>query len=105
MIIVATSIDSDIPIDVDKIFLEKIYIEPLDLDKRTKILSWCIEIKGTKSKIDTNRIAKICSDFTLLDIEALVLHAVKRRFFCNNQIVNDDVVLTDEDFDFAIGIV
>ena len=104
MIIIATSNDSEIPIDSERTFIEKIKIGRLERDQRCEVLSWLIENKGLKHQVDLERIAKMCSDFVLADFEALVLHAIKNCLKSIDMTKEIDTVeLFNDDFIHACG--
>ncbi|XP_014216118.1 peroxisome assembly factor 2 [Copidosoma floridanum] len=102
VIIVATSTDSEIPIDVDRTFVEKIVIAHLKQEQRSEILSWHMKRKGIKYDVDLQKVAAICSDFALADLEALVMHTTKRLFHSKDSFEGTSLVLSTEDFNHAI---
>jgi peroxin-6 len=104
IIVIATSNDSEIPIDSEKTFIEKITIGHLEQKERYKMLSWFIEKKGLKHQADLHQISKISSDFVLADLEALVLHAIKIRYKIHDSSKESDIMeLTNDDFNSAYG--
>ncbi|XP_011493943.1 PREDICTED: peroxisome assembly factor 2 [Ceratosolen solmsi marchali] len=102
IIIIATSDISEIPIDTEKIFTEIIAVKDLEEEDRYQLLSWFIESKGLKHQADLQQISKMCSNFVLADLEALVLYATKNRYKIVNSSNESDILeLFNEDFIFA----
>lgn len=105
VIIVATTDESEIPIDSEKSFVEKIVINHLEEEQRCDVLSWLISSKGLNHQVDIPKIAKMCSDFVLTDLETLVLHAIKNRYkILAQSSENCDTTLTNNDFNYACGM-
>lgn len=104
LIIVATTDESEIPIDSEKSFVEKVLIDNLEQEQRCDAVSWLIKSKQMKHQVDIPKIAKMCSDFVMTDLETLVLHAMKNHF---KKVVRSsmccDIILTNEDFMVAFG--
>ncbi|XP_031782513.1 peroxisome assembly factor 2 [Nasonia vitripennis] len=99
IVIIATSNESEIPIDSETTFVEKINIGHLEQNQKCEVLSWLIKSKNLKHQVDLQKIAKMCSDFVLADLEALVLHAIKNRFQrLKDFSKNDFIELTNDDF-------
>lgn len=104
MVIVATTEESEIPIDSEKTFVEKIVINQLEQEQRCEVLSWLIKSKRLNHQVDIPKIAKICSDFVFMDLETLVLHAIKNRYkLLSQSSENCDITLTNDDFVYACG--
>lgn len=104
IIIIATSNDSEIPIDAEKTFVEKISMNHLEQDQRRELLFWLIDSKGLKHEVDVPKIAKMCSDYVLADFEALVSHAIKNRFKLFNSSIESSIMeLSNSDFIHAYG--
>ncbi|XP_015599524.1 peroxisome assembly factor 2 [Cephus cinctus] len=80
LIIIATSDASEIPADLRRIFIESISLKNLDRNQRTETLLWLLASKCLKYEANISKIAGMCSDFVLADLEALILHAVKTRY-------------------------
>ncbi|XP_058789652.1 peroxisomal ATPase PEX6 isoform X2 [Phymastichus coffea] len=99
IIIIATSSESEIPIDSERTFVETISIDRLELEQRCQVLIWLMRTKGLKYDVDLQKIAKLCSDFVLADLEALVLHAVKNCFKRRNHLQNvNEMMISNDDF-------
>ena len=105
IIIIATCNDSEIPIDAERTFLEKINMNnTVEEDKREKLLCWFISSRGLKHEADLSKISRLCSDFVFADLEALVLHAIKYHLKLSElSEKNDGLILTNDDFVKACG--
>ncbi|XP_014227870.1 peroxisome assembly factor 2 isoform X1 [Trichogramma pretiosum] len=100
LIIFAISSESEMAIDTESTFVDKITIESLTQNERIEILSWVAQMNGLKCEADLQKISKMCSDFVLADLEALVSHATKSRLKLvdSTQKQDADLTLTTEDF-------
>ncbi|XP_033211059.1 peroxisome assembly factor 2 isoform X2 [Belonocnema kinseyi] len=79
VIFIATSESSDLPSDLERKFVATIRLKYLDQTQRLIILSWLLKSKGIVHQADLHKIAGLCSNFVLADLEALVLHATKMK--------------------------
>ncbi|XP_017888187.1 peroxisome assembly factor 2 [Ceratina calcarata] len=100
IVIVATTSESDIPAELNRIFIETIHVENLDQKERTDLISWFLARRNLDYQANLLKISGICSDFRYSDLSALILHAVK--FHCKNNAMNSkSLILTQDDFDKA----
>ncbi|KAK9298630.1 hypothetical protein QLX08_008106 [Tetragonisca angustula] len=98
IIIVATTNESDIPAELNRIFIESIHVEHLDQNERTNLISWLLMKRNLDHQVNLSKISGICSDFRYSDLSTLILNAVKFR--CKDNAKNLKS-LTQEDFDKA----
>lgn len=101
MIIVATTIDSDIPVNSNKEFIEKIVFTHLNKKDRLDVLTWFLSYKNIKYFLDLEKISKYCSGFTWQDLQALVFYAIKTHK--KKKSLDDNFILTSDDFMIAYG--
>ncbi|XP_076549075.1 peroxisomal biogenesis factor 6 isoform X1 [Osmia lignaria lignaria] len=100
VIIVATTNESEISSELQRIFIETIHMDQLDQKRRTDLISWLLAKRDIKYQINLSKVAGICSDFRFFDLSALILHAVK--FYCKNNSADvKSLVLSQEHFDKA----
>ncbi|OAD59072.1 Peroxisome assembly factor 2 [Eufriesea mexicana] len=100
IIIIATTIEPDIPAELNRIFIETIHLEHLDQNERINLILWLLRKRNLDHQVNLSKISGICSDFRYSDLSALVLNAVK--FQCKDN--NKDLIsltLLQEDFDRA----
>lgn len=104
VILIATSESSDIPSELEGSFVATIRLKYLDQTHRSIILSWLLERKGILHQADLHKIAGLCSDFVLADLEALVLRATKIKHKQLSQRNESSLlILLDEDLNEACG--
>ena len=104
IIVIATSETSDLPSDLQRLFVETIHLKYLDQTDRSSILSWLLKSKDILHQADLHKIAGLCSDFALADIEALVLRARKMKYKqLSQESESSPTVLFDNDFNKACG--
>ncbi|XP_043580377.1 peroxisome assembly factor 2 isoform X1 [Bombus pyrosoma] len=100
IIIVATTNESDIPAELNRIFIETIHVEHLDQNERTNLVSWLLMKRNLNHQVNLSKISGICSDFRYSDLSTLILNAVK--FHCRDSTKNlKPLTLLQEDFDKA----
>lgn len=104
IIVIATTSESDIPAELNRMFIETIRIEYLDQSTRAELLSWLLAKRNLKHRVNLSKISGMCSDFRYADLTALILHAVKAH--CEQADVDlTSLTLSQEDFDKAYGII
>lgn len=102
IIIVATTNESDISPELNRIFIETIHVEHLDQNERTNLISWLLMKRNLNHQVNLSKISGICSDFRYSDLSTLILNAVK--FHCKDSTKNlKPLTLLQEDFDKAYG--
>lgn len=109
IIIIAITNESDIPSELNRIFIETIHLEHLNQNKRTNLISWLLMKQNLDYQVNLSKISGICSDFRYSDLLTLILNAVKFR--CKDKCKNFsaknlklfNLVLLQEDFDKAYG--
>lgn len=104
LIIVAASDETDIPAELQRIFIETIHMKHLNQSKRAELISWLLSNRSLTTTADLSKVAGLCSDFKFADLLALSLHAAK--FQCKTS--HDEkhtLILKQEDFDRAYGTI
>ena len=100
IIVIATTSESDIPAELNRMFIETIHIEHLDQNTRAELISWLLAKRNLKHRVNLSKISGMCSDFRYADLTALILHAVKVH--CEQADVDSkSLTLSQEDFDKA----
>ncbi|CAD1476808.1 unnamed protein product, partial [Heterotrigona itama] len=100
IIIIATTSESDIPAELNRIFIESIHVEHLDQNERTNLISWLLMKRNLDHQVNLSKISGICSDFGYSDLSTLILNAMKFR--CKDNAKNlKSLTLSQEDFDKA----
>nr|XP_012225012.1 PREDICTED: peroxisome assembly factor 2 [Linepithema humile]XP_012225013.1 PREDICTED: peroxisome assembly factor 2 [Linepithema humile] len=99
LIIIAASDETDIPAELQRIFIETIHMKHLNKNKRTELMSWLLSNGNLTTTADLARLAGLCSDFRFADLLALSLHATKFR--CKLTSPDSKCTLAQEDFDRA----
>ncbi|CAL7946508.1 unnamed protein product [Xylocopa violacea] len=100
IIIVATTSESDIPAELNRIFIETIHLEHLDQNQRMDLISWFLVKRKLDHQGNLLKLSGICSDFRYSDLLALILHAVK--FHCKDSTTNlKSLTLLQDDLDKA----
>ncbi|XP_076636331.1 peroxisomal biogenesis factor 6 isoform X1 [Colletes latitarsis] len=100
IIIVATTNESDISPELNRMFIETIHVEHLDHDKRTALISWLLAKRNLHQDVNLSKISGMCSDFRFSDLKALIHHAIK--FQCKRCDKDfNSLTLLQEDFDKA----
>ncbi|XP_054006126.1 peroxisomal ATPase PEX6 [Hylaeus anthracinus] len=101
VIIVATTSESDISAELSRMFIETIYVDHLDQNKRVDLISWLLAKRNLCHKVNLSKISGMCSDFRSSDLRALIFNAVK--FHCKRSDSKDleSLTLSQEDFDQA----
>ncbi|KOC68156.1 Peroxisome assembly factor 2 [Habropoda laboriosa] len=100
VIIVATTSESEIPAELNRIFLETIQMEHLDQNERSDLISWLLAKRNLDYQVNLSKLSGMCSDFRYSDLSALILHAIK--FHCKNNVSDlKPLTLSQEDFDQA----
>ncbi|XP_076245751.1 peroxisomal biogenesis factor 6 [Calliopsis andreniformis] len=100
IIIIAGTNESDIPAELNRMFIETIHMEHLDQNIRTNLISWLLVNKNISHSVNLSKVSGMCSDFTYSDFEALILNAVK--FHCRQAGTNTkSLILSHEDFNKA----
>ncbi|XP_012526182.1 peroxisome assembly factor 2 [Monomorium pharaonis] len=99
LIIVASSDETDIPAELQRIFIETIHMKNLNQNKRVELISWMLSNRNLMTNADLSKVAGLCSDFKFADLLALTLQAAKFRF----QLISHDqkCTFTLEQEDFA----
>lgn len=87
LIVIATTESPDISAEISRNFIERIKIQYLNQDERANTIEWFSKIKKFKYSLDVPKIAAMCSDFVLNDLETLTLNAAKNSYkrFGNNK--------------------
>ncbi|XP_076298831.1 peroxisomal biogenesis factor 6 isoform X2 [Lasioglossum baleicum] len=100
VIIIATANESEIPAELNRMFIETFQIDHLNKNERTRLISWLLQRKHINCQSNLSKVAGMCSDYRFADLNALILHAVK---FHNKHSDSDlnSLTLTQEDFDKA----
>ena len=104
LIVIATSETSDLPVELERLFVETTSLEYLQRNQRLSTLSWLLKNKGIMYQADLNKLAGLCSDFVLADLDVLILNARKMKYRViaqSNKLL--PVVLLDDDFIKAYG--
>ncbi|XP_011640683.1 peroxisome assembly factor 2 [Pogonomyrmex barbatus] len=101
LIIVAASDETDIPAELQRIFIETIHIKHLNQSERVKLISWFLSNRNLTTTANLEEIAGLCSDFKFADLLALLLHAVKFRCKSMPRDQKCTFILEQEDFDRA----
>lgn len=103
LIVIATCENTDLPVKLKRLFLEKISLNHPSQNQRSEILSYLLQIKGIGNKSDLQKIVGLCSDFVLADFQALILHGVKTKYNGNtlSQANEQSTILAEEDFNNA----
>ncbi|CAK9831123.1 Peroxisome assembly factor 2 [Anthophora retusa] len=100
IVIVATTSESEIPAELNRIFIETIQMEHLDQNGRSDLISWLLAKRNIDYQVNLSKLSGICSDFRYSDLSALILHAIK--FECKDNTSNlKPLKLSQEDFDQA----
>ncbi|XP_072752107.1 peroxisomal ATPase PEX6 [Anoplolepis gracilipes] len=99
LIIVAASDETDLPAELQRIFIETIHVRHLNQNKRAELMSWLLSERNLTTTADLSKVSGLCSDFRFADLVALTLHATKFR--CKSEIPSDSKTLTQIDFDRA----
>ncbi|KYQ59276.1 Peroxisomal biogenesis factor 6 [Trachymyrmex zeteki] len=102
LIIVAASDETDVSVELQRIFIETIHMKHLNQSKRAELIFWLLFNRNLKTTADLSKVAGLCSDFKVADLLALSLHATKFR--CKSMShANQKCTLTleQEDFDRA----
>jgi len=105
LIIVAASDETDIPAELQRIFIETIHVKHLNQSKRAELISWLLSNRNLTTTADLLKVAGLCSDFKFADLVALSLHAVKFRCKSMSQDQKCTLILEQEDFDRAYGTI
>ncbi|XP_031839434.2 peroxisomal biogenesis factor 6 [Nomia melanderi] len=100
VIIVATTNDSDIPAELNRMFIETIQMEHLNQNNRTDLIAWLLKKRKLNYELNLPKIAGICSDFRCADLNTLILHAVKFEYK-HTGADSDSLRLSQTDFDKA----
>ncbi|XP_033328747.2 peroxisomal biogenesis factor 6 isoform X1 [Megalopta genalis] len=100
IIIIATTNETDISAELNRMFIETIQIEHLNQDERTDLISWLLAKRNLNYQSNLLKVAGMCSDYRFADLNALILHAVKFHYKYRNTDFNS-LTLTQEDFDKA----
>lgn len=104
LIIVAASDETDLPAELQRIFIETIRVKHLNQNKRAELMSWLLFDRNLTTTADLSKVAGLCSDFRFADLMALTLHAAKFR--CKSGMPRDESkILAQTDFDRAYGII
>ncbi|EFN70620.1 Peroxisome assembly factor 2 [Camponotus floridanus] len=98
LIIIAAS-ETDLPAELQRIFIETIHVKHLNQNKRTELMSWLLSEKNLTTTADLSKVSGFCSDFRFADLMALTLHAAKYRY--KSWISSESKILTQTDFDRA----
>ncbi|KZC12881.1 Peroxisome assembly factor 2 [Dufourea novaeangliae] len=100
IIITATTSESEISAELNRMFIETIHVDYLKQSERTDLISWLLTKKKLNHEMNLSKIAGMCSDFRFADLNALILHAAKFEY---KHSVSDSKSLTvsQEDFDKA----
>lgn len=105
MIIVAASDETDIPAELQRIFIETIHVKNLNQSKRTELISWLLASRNLTTTANLSKVAGLCSDFKFADFLALLLHAAKFRCKLTSRDQKCTFTLEQEDFDRAYGTI
>lgn len=104
LIIVAGSDESDIPAELQRMFIETIHMKLLDETKQLELMSSLLLEWNLTTTADLSKSVKLCSNLTSSDLLALLSYAIKVHF--RSQRNNRDCpVIQQEDFDKAYGTV
>lgn len=98
LIIVAASDETDIPAELQRLFIETIHVKHINQSERVELMSWFLSTRNLTTVADLSKVAGSCSDFRFADLLALSLHAAKLR--CGLTLP-----LVQEDFERAYGII
>ncbi|XP_011685326.1 PREDICTED: peroxisome assembly factor 2 [Wasmannia auropunctata] len=101
LIVVASSDETDLPAELQRIFVETIRVKHLDQEKRAELISWLLSTRNLTATADLSKVAALCSDFKFADLLALSLHAVKFRCELTPPDKRCTLNLEQEDFDRA----
>lgn len=101
VIIVAASDETDIPAELQRIFIETIHVKNLNQSKRTELISWLLASRNLTTTANLSKVAGLCSDFKFADFLALLLHAAKFRCKLTSRDQKCTFTLEQEDFDRA----
>lgn len=98
----ATTSETDIPAELNRIFIETIHVKHLDQNERTDIISWLLAKRNLDHHVNLSKISAMCSDYRYLDLLVLMSHAVK--FQCKDSATKfNSLTLSQADFDRAYG--
>ncbi|XP_076659143.1 peroxisomal biogenesis factor 6 [Halictus rubicundus] len=100
VIIIATANESEIPAELNRMFIETIQMEHLNKNERTDLISWLLKKRNINCQSNLSKVAGMCSDYRFADLNALILHAVKFHTKHSDADLNS-LTLTQEDFDKA----
>lgn len=97
LIIVAASDETDIPAELQRLFIETIHVRHTSQSERAELMSWFLSTRNLTTVADLAKIAGCCSDFRFADLLALSLHTAKLRR-------ESTLPVAQEDFERAYGI-
>ncbi|KAL0113101.1 hypothetical protein PUN28_012368 [Cardiocondyla obscurior] len=101
LIIIASSDETDVPAELQRIFIETIYVKHLNQSTRAELISWLLFNRNLMTAADLSKVANFCSDFKFADLLALLLHAAKFRCKLTSYDKKCTLTLEHEDFDRA----
>lgn len=101
LVVVATLEGSEIPVELDRIFIETMHVGYMNLEQREESLLWLLKQKGLRHDADLRKVAGLCSDFVLADLETLILDAAKISYKSEKD--RSGIVLGQKDFVKACG--
>ncbi|EZA52228.1 Peroxisomal biogenesis factor [Ooceraea biroi] len=101
LIIVAATDETEMPAELQRVFVETIRVNRLNHSKRAEFVSWFLSNKNLTTVADVSKVAGLCSDFRFADLLALSLHAAKLRYKLTPPDSRSIFTLTQEDFDRA----
>lgn len=80
VIVIATCDEVDIPTELARIFVQTISINHLNQNERVGLIEWLLKKRRLRHETNLAKVAALCSDFNLSDVNTLVSHAVKTRY-------------------------
>ncbi|XP_025154362.1 peroxisome assembly factor 2 isoform X2 [Harpegnathos saltator] len=79
LIIIAASDETDMPAELQRLFIETIHVKHTTQSERAELMSWLLSTRNLTTVADLSKVAASCSDFRFADLLALSLHATKLR--------------------------
>ncbi|XP_044574440.1 peroxisome assembly factor 2 [Cotesia glomerata] len=98
LIIIATSEDDEIPSEINRNFIETFSINYFTQDQRSELIEWFLKNRNIKYDVDLSKIAGMCSNFFMNDLETLILDAATN---CYKPLMSNEkscVVINENDF-------
>jgi len=104
LIIIAATDETELPAELQRIFVETIHVDHMNQNKRAEFISWLLSNRNLTTTANVSKIAELCSDFRFADLLALSLHAIKFRYKLTSHDSGSISTLTQEDLNRAYGI-